>query len=123
HIDRSQRYIQSLGFSDASGDGIDDRPQIAIADQFSADDSYFLSSSRVIRYGAGGVDDAEDADVILHEYGHALQYSESPGFETSPKFEAGAIAEGSGDYWAAAMSARSPGTTNTDDICIFVWGP
>jgi hypothetical protein len=39
----------------------------------------------------GGVDDAEDADVILHEYGHAIQDNQVPGFGSS--LEAGAMAK------------------------------
>ena len=31
-----------------------------------------------MRFGKGGVDDAEDAEVILHEYGHQIQTSASP---------------------------------------------
>ena len=31
-------------------------------------------------FGKGGVDDAEDAEVIWHEYGHAIQDAQVPGF-------------------------------------------
>ena len=50
-----------------------------------------------IRLGKGGVDDAEDGEVILHEYGHAIHFSQNFSFASS---EAGAISEGFGDYWA-----------------------
>jgi Fungalysin metallopeptidase (M36)/Fungalysin/Thermolysin Propeptide Motif len=122
-IDRAQRYIQSLGFSDASANGVNDHTQVAIADAFKADNDFYSPFDRKIRYGTGGVDDAEDADVILHEYGHAMQDSSAqPGFLDSGNFsQPGALAEGSADYWAAAMSAQSPGTTNVDDVCIFDW--
>ena len=30
-----------------------------------------------MRFGKGGVDDAEDAEVILHEYGHAIHFAQS----------------------------------------------
>jgi hypothetical protein len=72
-------------------------------------------------YGSGGVDDAEDADVILHEYGHALQDSSSPSFGHSSGFQPGALAEGSSDYWAAAMSSLVHRAANEDDVCIFDW--
>jgi Zn-dependent metalloprotease len=119
HVDRAERYIQSLGFGDAHGNGIDDRAQVVVADALKADNSFYSPATRKIRYGRGGVDDAEDADVILHEYGHALQDDQVPGFGAGN--QAGSIGEGFGDFWAAVMSALSPGTTNADDVCIFDW--
>jgi Fungalysin metallopeptidase (M36)/Fungalysin/Thermolysin Propeptide Motif len=119
HIDRAQRYIQDLGFGRGGGAGINKRKQVAVADAFTDDNSFFSPLTRMIRYGSGGVDDAEDADVILHEYGHAIQDDQVRGFGYS--YQAGAIGEGFGDYWAAVMSSRSPGTSNRDDVCIFEW--
>jgi hypothetical protein len=121
HVDRAQRYLQKLGFSDANGNPIDDRTQVVIANALKADNDFYSPIDRKIRYGTGGVDDAEDADVILHEYGHAMQDSESHSFLASDGFQAGSLAEGSADYWAAAMSSLSPGTTNADGVCIFDW--
>jgi zinc metalloprotease ZmpB len=43
--------------------------------------------------GKGGVDDAEDAEAILHEYGHAIHFSQKVSFDG----EGGAISEGFGD--------------------------
>jgi hypothetical protein len=121
HVNRAQQYIQNLGFSNATGNGIDDRSQVVIADAIKPDNSFFSPGTGKIQYGSGGVDDAEDADVILHEYGHAMQNSQVPNFGTG--FEGASIAEGSGDYWAAVMSSLSlhGTTTNTDDVCIFDW--
>jgi hypothetical protein len=120
-ITRAQQYIQDLGFSRANHNPVDDRSQLAVADAFNADNSFYSPFTRTIKYGSGGVDDAEDADVILHEYGHAVQDSESHQFLLSTGGEVGALQEGSADYWAAAMSSRSPGTENEDDVCIFDW--
>jgi hypothetical protein len=119
HIERSQRYIHRLGFSDATSNGINDRVQTVIADAFRDDNSYFSTATRKISYGSGGVDDAEDADVIWHEYGHAIQDAQRRGFGNGP--DGGAIGEGFGDYWAAVMSSRSPRTSNRDNVCIFDW--
>ncbi len=123
HITRAQQYVQNLGFSDSNNpkNGIDDRSQVAVADAFQADNSFYSPFTRRIKYGSGGVDDAEDADVILHEYGHALQDRSSHTFLASSGFQAGTLAEGSADYWAAAMSSRSPRTRNEDDVCVFDW--
>jgi hypothetical protein len=126
HITRAQRYIHQLGFRRANENGIDDRSQAAIADACSnghcnVDNSFYSQFTRRIKYGSGGVDDAEDADVILHEYGHAMQDSQSPGFLASFGVDPGSLQEGSADYWAAVMSSLSPGTTNEDDVCLFDW--
>jgi len=122
-INRSQAYVQSLGFSNSNPtpNGIDDRVQRATADAFKRDNSFYSPATQAIVYGSGGVDDAEDGDVILHEYGHALQDSSSPSFGHSSGFQPGALAEGSSDYWAAAMSSLVPHTSNEDDVCIFDW--
>lgn len=119
HMDRAQRYIRDLGFGRGGAEGINKRTQVAVADAFRDDNSYFSPATRRIRFGSGGVDDAEDADVIVHEYGHAIQDDQLRGFGLGD--QAGAIGEGFGDYWAAVMSSRSPGTSDRDDVCVFDW--
>ena len=122
-INRTQKYIQSLGFSDSnpSPNGIADRAQRAVADAYRMDNSQYSPFSQTITFGRGGVDDAEDGDVIVHEYGHAMQDSQSRAFGRSTRYQPIALAEGSSDYWAAAMSALIPHTANEDDVCIFDW--
>ena len=75
-----------------------------------------------LRFGKGGVDDAEDAEVILHEYGHAIHFSQNFSFASE---EAGAISEGFGDYWAVTVSdvvARSLGVANREPLpCVADW--
>ena len=66
-----------------------------------ADNSYYLPGPNRIAFGDGGVDDAEDVDVILHEYGHAIQFGQVPGWGGG---EEGAMGEGFGDYWAGSFS-------------------
>jgi Fungalysin metallopeptidase (M36) len=119
HINRAQRYIQRLGFGTGTAKGVDKRTQVAVANAFRDDNSIYSPATRRIEYGSGAVDDAEDADVILHEYGHSIQDAQVRGFGHGN--QAGTIGEGFGDYWAAVMSSRSPGTNNRDDVCIFDW--
>jgi hypothetical protein len=100
HIDTYQRYIQSMGFLNLMNAQL-------IADPhglFGQDNSHFVPQGGNIRvaFGEGGVDDAEDADVIVHEYGHALSYSASPG--TNGGTERQGLDEGIGDYIAASYS-------------------
>jgi hypothetical protein len=98
HIDRMQRYIQSLGFND-----VNRRPiPVDIAAQ-KDDNSFYSPVHKSLNFGTGGVDDAEDAEIILHEYGHSIQDAQVPGFGAS--HEAGAMGEGFGDYLAASFFA------------------
>ena len=68
------------------------------------DQSVFIGNSgnSYLLFGEGGVDDAEDADVIIHEYAHAISYAASP--ETNSGTERRGLDEGLGDYFAAIYS-------------------
>jgi hypothetical protein len=96
-VTRAQTYIQSLGFINVNNESQD-----LITDKYSGDNSFYIPSQDTISLGSGGVDDAEDADVTWHEYGHAIQDSQVPGFGKG--HDAGSIGEGFGDYWAVTMS-------------------
>jgi Zn-dependent metalloprotease len=67
--------------------------------------------------GRGGVDDAEDAEVIVHEYGHSVQDNQVPGFGSTP--DAGAIGEAFGDYLAVTVSEHFAPTA--DEPCVADW--
>ena len=95
HIDMFQRYLQSIGHMNASN-----RQQLVDVNGTSQDNSWFELGSRIITYGSGGVDDAEDADIIVHEYGHALHYDVQGSIGNG---ENGAMSEGYGDYFAASF--------------------
>jgi len=117
-VTEAQRYIQRLGF------GVTRRPvnkesQDVRINQLGIDNSYSWDKHDVLRFGKGGVDDAEDAEVILHEYGHAIQDSQQPagGFGTS--VEAGSIGEGFSDYWAVTVSSVVAPTP--DPACVADW--
>jgi Zn-dependent metalloprotease len=96
HIDRIQRYIQTLGFKNVLN-----YPIPVNIDGQRDDNSHYSPSDKDLTFGTGGVDDAEDADIILHEYGHAIQDDQVPGFGASD--EGGAMGEGFGDFWAASF--------------------
>ncbi len=50
------------------------------------------------------MDDAEDAEIIVHEYGHAIQDAIVPGY--GQKTEGRAMGEGFGDYLAGTVYCR-----------------
>jgi hypothetical protein len=115
-VTQSQLYIQSLGFG-TTLDPINMESQDVRINTWGVDNSYSWDKHDVLRFGKGGVDDAEDADVILHEYGHSMHDSQVPGFGVSA--EAGAIGEGFGDYWAATVAqVLAP---SSDPACVADW--
>ncbi|MFE5490378.1 M4 family metallopeptidase [Streptomyces virginiae] len=121
-VNEAQEYLQSLGFG-TELPGANDRVQPVRINQWGADNSFFTDKKDEIRFGKGGVDDAEDAEVIVHEYGHAVHEAQVPGFGASP--EAGAIGEAFGDYLAVAVGehagARYGWTRRTDLACVADW--
>ena len=100
HVTQIQKYIQQLGFTNI----VDYQIEIDCHGFNGADNSAFSSGTNPpsIVFGEGGVDDAEDADVIIHEYTHAIMESASP--NTNFGTERGAMDEAFGDYMAVSYS-------------------
>ena len=118
-VDTAQAYLQHLGFGSVLRPVNHRQIQLRI-DQFGGDNSFFRDDKANITLGKGGVDDAEDAEVIVHEYGHSVQDGQVPGFGTS--LEAGSIGEGFGDYLAVAVSSWATGLpTRTPEACVADW--
>jgi hypothetical protein len=117
HIDRAQRQIQALGFSGAKA--VLARPVEVVVDAFSEDQSNYDPSNARINTGTGGVDDAEDADILVHEYGHAVQHDLVPGFGTS--VDARAIGEGWSDIQAYALPTLSTQAPGVERACLAPW--
>ncbi len=67
-----------------------------------ADNAHYTPSSGVIAFGEGGVDDAEDGGVVIHELGHGLHDWLTVGSLS----QVNGLSEGTGDYIAASY-ARS----------------
>lgn len=118
-VTKAQIYIQSLGFGTMLRP-INMESQDIRINQWGVDNSYSWDKHDVLRFGKGGVDDAEDAEVILHEYGHAIHDSQATPFGNFGfSLEAGAIGEGFGDYWAATVADVVAPTA--DPACIADW--
>ena len=111
HVDAMQRKMQSLGFTGETG--IYESPIPAHAHYFSGCNAFYSPIDRGIHFGdsddsgcALNTDVAEDADVIIHEYAHAIQDNQVPawGFGTASQTEqASAMGEGFGDFLAGAI--------------------
>jgi zinc metalloprotease ZmpB len=118
-VTESQRYLRSLGFDGQTFPEVNaDRQRVRI-NQYGVDNSFATTHPRdEMRFGKGGVDDAEDGDVILHELGHQIHFSQSATFFSSA--EASAISEGFGDYWAFTVGKAVAGP-QFDEACIAKW--
>ena len=99
-VNQAQEYLQSLGFGSTLRPVNAESQDIRI-DQYGVDNSFSWDKHDYIKFGKGGVDDAEDAEVIVHEYGHAVHDAQVPGFGTSP--DAGSIGEAFGDYLSVTV--------------------
>lgn len=114
HITQFQNYIASIGYDTLLTGGI-------TADahgQFGTDNSVFFRNggNPTLSFGTGGVDDAEDADVIIHEYCHGISWSAN-GNDNFSNERAG-LDEGVADYFATSYS-RSLNTYNWENM--FSW--
>jgi zinc metalloprotease ZmpB len=121
-VTEAQNYLQSLGFGTRFR-GANNESQDVRINQWGQDNSFETDHPKdELRFGKGGVDDAEDAEVILHEYGHAIHVGQGFVFGSE---EAGAISEGFGDYWAVTVSdvvSHADGVMVSSDLpCVADW--
>ncbi|MEV0232146.1 M36 family metallopeptidase [Nonomuraea sp. NPDC050786] len=118
-VTTAQQYIQSLGFGSRLRPVNQRQIELRI-NQYGGDNSFFRDDKANITLGKGGVDDAEDGEVIVHEYGHSVQDGQVTGFGTT--LESGAIGEAFGDYLAVAVSSWKTGVpTRTPEACVADW--
>jgi Fungalysin/Thermolysin Propeptide Motif len=100
-VDKSMRYLNlTLGVTvmpyQYLGHGVEFDP----SGLSGADNSHYTGGSGRIAFGEGGVDDAEDSDVILHELGHGLHDWITSGGLSNVQ----GLSEGTGDYWTQSYS-------------------
>jgi hypothetical protein len=118
-VTTAHHYIEHLGFG-TSLRPVNDRQIELRIDQFGGDNSFFRDNKANITVGKGGVDDAEDAEVIVHEYGHSVQDGQVMGFGTN--LESGSIGEAFSDYLAVVVTSWATGVpTLTDEACVADW--
>ena len=99
HIDRAQQYFRRLGL-----EPINAEPQNLSPTRFPTTTPSTRRARDEMQPGTGGVDDGEDADVIVHEYGHAVQDAQPDAFGGSSRAR----------RWARASATTSRGLLDRD---------
>lgn len=84
-----------------------------------SDNSHYTSGNGVVAFGEGGVDDAEDADVVVHELGHAMHDWVTSGSLS----QVNGLSEGIGDFVAQSYSRdfHQWGTSDPQYHWVFNW--
>ena len=75
HVNRSKEYLNLLGFPDVMNHSVG----VKAADP-NLDNSFYSPVTKSVSFGMGGVDDAQDPDIVYHELGHAIQDDQIPDF-------------------------------------------
>jgi hypothetical protein len=112
HLSIFKDFIDSLGFSSIPGNQI----EIDVHALSNSDQSYYSPGELKIYMGEGGVDDAEDVDVVIHEYIHTLVFGASA--NTNRVNERAGMEEAICDYFAVSYSTKY--TSNQIDR-VFNW--
>jgi len=124
HIDSFQRYLQSIGITNAHASPIQ-------CDPLDTDGGgWFSTLDGGLHFGGSGAcrpDRATDADCMIHEYQHAIQESIVPGWAGSNnpvtgRDEAGAMGEGAGDFVACAYFSDRGGAFQREVFEDWVYG-
>jgi Zn-dependent metalloprotease len=124
HVDTIQRYIQSLGITNANNR----QTECDAHDGVNADVAFYSPVDKGLHFGDSGPckpDRAEDGEVMLHEYGHAIQDNQVPGWgsvnPTTGRFETGAMGEGFGDALACCFFAPDHNSFQRETFEDWVW--
>ena len=117
HIDNYMRYVNTTLGSVARPSAYTSGVRFDAHGLGGADNSHYVSGSQILAFGEGCVDDNEDADVIIHELGHALHDF------LGTISQVDGLSEGLGDYVAASytrsLGLLAPGTPSYN--WIFKW--
>ncbi len=102
HIERIRQRLDTLGFGTLMTYAI----PVDVNAFNGMDNSAFDRATNPPRllFGEGGVDDAEDSDVIAHEYGHAISHAAAPFTVNGTEREC--LEEALCDYFAMSHSHR-----------------
>jgi len=107
-MENFRNYYKGLGFQLFNKQGSKINADAHGTDE---DNSYYIPSTKSIIFGDGGVNDASDGDIIIHELGHAVTDFIKPQLAQYVP-ETFAMEEGYSDYLAASFF---------NDPCIGEW--
>jgi hypothetical protein len=111
HINEMGKYIKKLGY-----DSLIKQLVVDVHAFGNADNSAYSPLGHTLQFGEGGIDDAEDGEVVIHEFTHSLSELASPNNTVGTQRRA--MEEGSCDYLAKAYSRTL--NDNTPDK-VFSW--
>jgi hypothetical protein len=131
HIEKARLFLNKLGYSE-----LQNRPVPFDAHALNGADqsifSIFHDPMGSLEFGDGGVDDAEDADIIYHEYFHAIHFAltgesmflekinpDLPPYQQTN--EPAAIAEAVADYFTYAMTTERNLESGFDPLLFGEW--
>lgn len=117
-VDRSQRYIQELGFIN-----VDNRTIAADPRGESGCNAHYHNDpagAGYLTFGTCPQRVAEDAEAVVHEYGHSIQDNTAVGKYLSSE-PGQAMGEGFGDYWAMSDYNAELVTSGHDQACFADW--
>src|SRR5262249_23805688 len=112
HVNEAIRYLERLGYRGPRR--LFHAPLPINARGTRDDNSWYSPGERTLTFGTGDVDDAEDGETVLHEFGHALQDAICRDFGQSQ--EAAAMGEGFGDYFAGSFFAAAKPEGSRDAV-------
>lgn len=111
HINTIGEYVNRLGYDNLT------KPLKVDVHAFNGwDNSAYTPIAHSLQFGDGGIDDAEDGEVVVHEFTHSLSELASPDNTIGRQREA--MEEGACDYFAKAYS-RSINDNTPDKV--FTW--
>jgi subtilisin-like proprotein convertase family protein len=120
HIDQIMRHVNlTLGVPVTPYQYATGRVRFDPSGLNGTDNSHYVPSTGQLAFGEGGVDDAEDADVVIHELGHGLHDWLTAGGLS----QVNGLSEGLGDYVAQSYS-RSLGQWASNEApyhWVFSW--
>lgn len=112
-VDYTAQLVEALDYDFHTDDPVD---LVPIEPQFPDNAFYLFTEDRIhMGVGADGVNEAEDAQGIIHEYGHAILQAAVPDIITE---EGGAFHEGFGDLVSVFTTLE---LRNFDPPCLFIW--
>jgi hypothetical protein len=101
-VDEVMDWLRRLGWKDLFSQPLNVNAHTAWGDE-----AKFLPHRWAIYLGKGGIDDAEDASIILHELGHAIQDAQVKGWANCRQhLPVRAMGEGFADFLSAVYFAE-----------------